>query len=195
MKISNKLKDIIFKKLNKELSNVEIIPYNDSIWFIDRENKYWYFEYEKNGTLWWRNSFFDNFFVWFSVERHDFEPIISEWVEEVLNCKVNTLSRHCWFGEQTVEEVLNCKVNTLHTGFSAFFTAVEEVLNCKVNTLAMAAYPITKTVEEVLNCKVNTTGEMNLIAHFMVEEVLNCKVTKTHGEVSGRTVKINEVLN
>jgi len=25
--------------------------------------------------------------------------------------------------------------------------------------------------------------------------VLNCKVTKTHGEVSGRTVKINEVLN
>ena len=151
MKISNKLKDIIFKKLNKELSNVEIIPYNDSIWFIDRENKYWYFEYEKNGTLWWKYSFFDDFFVWFSVERHDFEPIISEWVEEVLNCKVNTL----------------------HTGFSAFFTAVEEVLNCKVNTTGEMNLIAHFMVEEVLNCKVTKThGEVSGRT-VKINEVLN----------------------
>ena len=41
-----KLKKIIFDKLYNDLKNVEIIPYQNSIWFIDRENKFWYFEYK-----------------------------------------------------------------------------------------------------------------------------------------------------
>ena len=129
MEISNKLKDIIFKKLYEELSNVEIIPYNNSIWFIDRENKYWYFEYENNGTLWWRNSFFDNFFVWFSVERYDFEPIISEWVEEVLNCKVNTTEFTIGSDTFLVQEVLNCEVTKTHNEVSGRTVKINEVLN------------------------------------------------------------------
>ena len=61
--VSDRLKDIVFKKLYKELSKVEIIPYKDSVYFIDRDNKYWYFEYEKSNKLWWRYDFFINFFV------------------------------------------------------------------------------------------------------------------------------------
>ena len=41
--ISERLKKVIFDKLYNDLFNVEIIPYNN-IWFIDRDNKYWYFE-------------------------------------------------------------------------------------------------------------------------------------------------------
>ena len=47
--MNQNLKKIIFKKLYQDLSNVEIITHNESIWFIDRENKYWYIIYEKNG--------------------------------------------------------------------------------------------------------------------------------------------------
>ena len=90
MEISDKLKKFIFKKLYKDLSNVEIIPHKDSIWFIDRENEHWYFEFEKSGTLWWRYYFFEDFFKIFSLESNVYKSIISEWVEEVLNCKVNT---------------------------------------------------------------------------------------------------------
>ena len=90
MKVSDRLKQLIFKQLYKELGNAEIIPYNDSIWFIDREEKYWYFEFENTGTLYWRYSFFPSFFTIFSLEREDFEPILSSWVEEVLNHKVST---------------------------------------------------------------------------------------------------------
>ena len=64
--VSDRLKDIIFKKLYKELSKVEIIPYKESVYFIDRDNKYWYFEYEKDGKLWYRYDFFKNFFVLFN---------------------------------------------------------------------------------------------------------------------------------
>jgi hypothetical protein len=110
--ISDKIKKIIFDKLYKDLSNVEIIPHEDSIWFIDRKEKYWYFEFTKSGELWWRYFFFTNFFNLFSMEYKEFEPIIIEWVEEVLNSKVcATLDEDICCCLQ-VEKVLNSKVST-----------------------------------------------------------------------------------
>ena len=102
-----KLKQYIFNKLYKRLSNAEIIPYNNSIWFIDREERYWYFELENNGTLYWRYGFFPNFFMIFSMERDQFEPIISEWVEEVLNHKVCKTLPDTTTKWDLVEDVLN----------------------------------------------------------------------------------------
>ena len=131
--VSDKLKQIIFKQLYKELSNIEIIPYKGSIYFIDRENKYWYFEYEKSGMLWWRYDFFTNFFLIFSLEYNDYQKVIGDWVEEVLNCKVNTTEMKFPWYQRQVEEVLNCKVNTTATKNWLSKTKVEEVLNCKVN--------------------------------------------------------------
>ena len=60
--VSERLKQVVFKHLYRELGNVEIIPYKDSIWLIDREKEHWYFEFEKDGRLWWRYGFFINFF-------------------------------------------------------------------------------------------------------------------------------------
>ena len=89
MKITDRLKQLIFKHLYKELGNCEIIPYNSSMWFINRDNKYWYFELDKEGTLWWRYDFFNSFFQIFSMSSDDFCPVLSSWVEEVLNHKVS----------------------------------------------------------------------------------------------------------
>jgi hypothetical protein len=108
MEISDKLKKFIFKKLHKDLSNVEIILHKDSIWFIDRENKHWYFEFEKSGILWWRYYFFEDFFKIFSLESNVYKSIISEWVEEVLNHKITTTKFKELLEEKEVEEVLNC---------------------------------------------------------------------------------------
>ena len=105
--VSSRLKQVIFKKLYMDLKGVEIIPYNNSIYFIDREKKYWYFEYEKNGELWWRYGFFSNFFQFFSLESNDYSIIMGEWVEEVLNCKVSTTDGFGWYPKITVREVLS----------------------------------------------------------------------------------------
>ncbi len=48
---SDKLKKLIVEFLLKDLMRVEIIYYKDSIWFIDREQRYWYFEYHKEDIL------------------------------------------------------------------------------------------------------------------------------------------------
>ena len=132
--VTDKLKQFIFKRLYKELGNAEIIPYNNSIWFIDRNERYWYFELENNGNLYWRYNYFTNFFSWFSLEPNQFEPIISEWVEEVLNHKVSTTKNAIDVIYTAVEEVLNHKVSTTIIGGSRCHVRVEEVLNHKVST-------------------------------------------------------------
>ena len=151
MIVTDRLKQIIFKRLYEELGNCEIIPYKSSIWFINRENKYWYFELEEGGTLWWRYHFFIPFFDMFSMSPDDFKSVLSSWVEEVLNCKVVTT------------KLMNRPKQSL----------VEEVLNCRVVTSRPCTVCILQEVEEVLNCKVVTSGGVETSLHWSVEEILN----------------------
>ena len=109
--VSGRLKDIIYKKLCEDLSRVEMIHYKTFVWFIDRENKCWYFRYDKsNGLLLWKYGFFSDFFTIFTMDSNEFTPIISSWVEEVLNCKVTTTSSGDGVPLIWVEEVLNHNV-------------------------------------------------------------------------------------
>jgi hypothetical protein len=147
----NRIKEVIFKKLYKDLSKTEIIPHQNGIWFIDREKKYWYLEYKKNGDLWWRYNFFENFFLVFSLERSEYEPLICEWVEEVLNCRVITPSSQCFTDLYRVEEVLNYKVTTLKCNGCGAEIRVEDVLNCKVITPRDSNPADLVMVEKVLN--------------------------------------------
>ena len=167
-----KLKKYIFNKLYEDLSGVEIIPYKNSIWFIDRDKKYWYLRYEKNGELWWRYSFFPEFFHLFSMEELEFQWVISEWVEEVLNCKVETPMRI----------------------FKNIQKAVEEVLNCKVETPVGGDTTTSQKVEEVLNCKVETPNLIGQSLYLKVEEVLNCKVKIPYSDFSGNGLWVEDVL-
>ena len=127
-----RLKQIIFKKLYQDLSKAEIIPYEGNLWFIDRENKYWFLEYKKNGNLWWRYDFFEDFFFMFSLKREDYEVIICEWVEEVLNCKVITSTHVYPRHHRMVEEVLDYKVNALVGIIKGNDIRMEDMLNYKV---------------------------------------------------------------
>lgn len=110
--VSNKLKKIVFKKLYNDLKDIEVIPYDGSLWFIDRKTKNWYFEFKEGGVLFWRYSLFSSFFSFFSLESNVYPKILGEWVEEVLNCKVDKNSIYTCEGKHLVHEVLlNYKVN------------------------------------------------------------------------------------
>ena len=172
LKMNDKLKEIIFNKLYEDLRYVEIIPYKESIWFIDRKENYWYFEYEKSGSLWYKGAFFTNFFPLFSLERNEYRWILAEWVEEVLNCKIETsIIKSAQLFKQ-VEEVLNCKVEIPRSSMGKEPRKVEEVLNCKVmrSISCGAGY---SQVKEVLAFKVESTRAMHHNAKYSIDDVLN----------------------
>ena len=105
--VESQLKRVILKKLLEDLSDAEIIPYKDSIWFIDKKNKFWYFEFIKTyGVLVYRYDFFKDYFNLFSFGRDEYEPILVKLVEEMLNCKVDSTSDFAGKREIAVEKVL-----------------------------------------------------------------------------------------
>jgi hypothetical protein len=184
-----RLKKIIFDKLNEDLSTVEIIvAENKSIWFIDRANKYWYFELEKSGKLWWRYEFFIDFFILFSLKTDEFQPLLSEWVEGVLNCRV---SATLWDGggaRWAVEGVLNCRVSATIGDHAIALNQVEGVLNCGVNTIIPGDWNSGEAVEGVLNQGIVTSVEVGLAGSGVTEGILR------HGYRKGSR-KVEEVLN
>ena len=98
--------------LDRELSNAEIIEFNNSFWVIDKEKEYWYFELNDSKLLWWRYDFFRDFFLTYSLEKDEFEPFLIEWVENRLRLinKIETvLSADFWAGSQNnyIKELLN----------------------------------------------------------------------------------------
>ena len=195
MKVSDRLKQLIFKQLYKELGNAEIIPYKDSIWFINREEKYWYFEFENTGTLYWRYSFFPSFFTIFSLELEDFEPILASWVEEVLNHKVSSTVFFTLEPDMPVEEVLNHKVNTTCAFRHTTSSKLGDVLNSKVFRTGGTELPVFEGVDEILNHKVNTTKELVRLESTSVEEVLNHKVNTNMGIIGTKTFMVEKILN
>ena len=132
--VSPRLKDIIFNKLLNDMKNAEIIEDNDDIWAIDPDEKYWYFQLKKDGTLWWRWDFFNDFFRLFSMERKEYEPLIRDMVEDILNRKVGTSLAGLLKHTTEVEDILNRKVGTSSSSPANRPSSVEDILNRKVGT-------------------------------------------------------------
>ena len=195
MEINDRLKKFIFKKLAQDFYHVEVIPYKGSIWFIDRNDKYWYLELENNGHLWWRYDFFNRFFQAFSLERIDYESLIAEWVEDVLNHKVITTMVTHYRLHRKVEDVLNHKVITTRGCWDMISSTVEDVLNHKVITTGDGFGPFKRQVEDVLNNKVITTGHDFCPEDLKVEQVLNHKVITTGVDDRSICSVVEQVLN
>lgn len=150
--VETRIKKIIFSKLYEDLAQVEIIPCDNSLWFIDRENKCWFLEYNLLwGSLWWRLDFFRNFFNLFSMKIDEYEPYICEWVEEVLNCKVYEMRGGTMYSDSSVEEVLNCKVYELGVFGPLLLPLAKENLNYKVNSSSFLVSTIPSQMEEILS--------------------------------------------
>jgi hypothetical protein len=170
-----RLKKIIFKKLDQDLGHAEIIvDDNNSIWFIDRGNKYWYLELKSVGVLWWRYSFFNDFFPLFGMERKEYEPVIAEWVEEVLKHGVSSTVPSKNTLPTTVEEVLKHGVSSTIQSWADLAVAVEEVLKHGVSSTEEGCFASRNRVEEVLKHGVSSTNSKELL-RFEVEKILSLK--------------------
>lgn len=144
-----RLKQIIFNKLDKDLCRAEIIVDDDkSIWFIDRKNKYWYLELRSSGTLWWRYSFFNDFFPLFSMERKEYEPVIAEWVKEVLKREVSSTDHAHIHRFLRVKKVLKREVSSTQLGDIGTATKIRQVLTRPVSSKTEKVFSLKAGVVE-----------------------------------------------
>ena len=182
--MNERLKRIIFKKLDQDLGQAEIIvDDNKSIWFIDRANKFWYLELRSSGTLWWRYSFFRDFFPLFGMERQEYEPVIAEWVEEVLKRGVSSTYIEGDTLEVLVEEVLKHEVSSTRNRKNRILREVGEVLERGVNS-TLSGFPLMDVgVGEVLKREVSSIQRNHMNDCDEMEEALKRGVYSTQCNV------------
>ena len=182
--MNERLKRIIFKKLDQDLGQAEIIvDDNKSIWFIDRANKFWYLELRSSGTLWWRYSFFRDFFPLFGMERLEYEPVIAEWVEEVLKRGVSSTYIEGDNLEVLVEEVLKHEVSSTRNRKNRILREVGEVLERGVNS-TLSGFPLMDVgVGEVLKREVSSIQRNHMNDCDEMEEALKRGVYSTQCNV------------
>jgi hypothetical protein len=179
-----RLKKIIFKKLDQDLGHAEIIVDDSkSIWFIDRANKFWYLELRSTGTLWWRYTFFNDFFPLFGMVREEYEPVIAEWVEEVLKRGVSSTTLINSSEDYWVEEALKRGVSSTLQSKIAYQNQVGEVLNSRVDTTLAMNFAFPPGVEEALKRGVSSTQRNHMNDCDELEEALKREVYSTQCNV------------
>lgn len=191
--ISDRTKQFIFNNLIKDLSNAEIIRHDESLWFIDRERKYWYLELVKTGKLYWRYQFFTEFFNMYSIDRDVYEPIIKEFVELVLNNGItSTQVEYGVFRNEKVEDALNNGVTSSRPANKSL-TIVDEVLNDGITSTHEIAGLSDDIVDSVLTNGV-TTKLRGGNATEQIKSVLKNGVKSTDCEFLSLESEVDSVL-
>jgi hypothetical protein len=181
---SDRLKKLIVEYLLKDLMPVEIIYYKDSIWFIDRERRYWYFEYHKEDKhLWWRWSHFQSALTMFSLNGEEHQYLFGELVNMILNKKQKLETKYPDKVFKTVGSILNFKEE------------VKEVLNFEVNTTGVRYFNGEWRVDEALNCEVKKTLSGGAKKSMEAHKVLDHEVETINDIISGRPNQVDEILN
>jgi hypothetical protein len=208
---SDKLKNLIFGYILKDLYNVEIIYYRDSIWFIDRENRYWYFEYHKvDKHLWWRWSHFTSALNMFSMEAEEKQYLFGDLVNIILIKKQKLESKYpnkifktvgsLMNFEDKVYEVLNCEVETTDGAFYNDEIVTNEVLSVEIETIDYSKTHRLRPVTGALDYNVETTESVKGHLKYEVRDVLENtieinSIEKLKGENPFQDIVVGHILD
>ena len=193
--ISDRTKQFIFNNLIKDLSNVEIIRHDQSLWFIDREKKYWYLELVKTGKLYWRYQFFTEFFDMYSIDRDVYEPIIKEFVELVLNCGVTSTKPTMAVSSQMVSRVLKNNESPRLIAGSIPNTSMDLVLDNGITSTEVEFGVFrNEIVEDALNNGITSTSYHPFAEYEKIDSVLNTNIKSSRPANKSLTI-VNSVLN
>jgi hypothetical protein len=76
------MEKIINRLIDEAVVNVDKYVNNGSTWLIFTESKQWVIELTKDGTLWYNYNFFNNLFVYTSMDVIENQHYITKWVED-----------------------------------------------------------------------------------------------------------------
>ena len=110
--MNKKLIDKVVDKLIQSMMSAEIIKFKDSIWLIDRERHFWFFEFDTSSKhLWWRWSHFTSELKIFSINEHgeSSREIFIELFSKIINRKKFIESKY-GVNLLTVSDVMNFSI-------------------------------------------------------------------------------------
>jgi hypothetical protein len=133
--VKQRLKEIIIEKLESDLSDAIYHPYKSELWIIDPENKVWYLQYEKSGSLYYNQKYFSQFFYLFGMEYDEYQPLLSAWFEAITGLRIRSISRKNTNHEYIIDGVIRRSNNnndwSLSNRHGVNFNAVKKYVDIK----------------------------------------------------------------
>ena len=163
---------IIFEFLNDFTKGYDVYHHNGSMWFIFTEDRKWLIELDKNGTLWYNYPFFSKIFKYVAMERPDFTPYITKWVEDAIQNGVKNTSGITEVEKRAVEDAIQNGVkNTLHVCTTYFFF-VEDAIQNGVKNTDLLSVRSKEGVEDAIQNGVKNTSAFKFAIMNAVEDTI-----------------------
>jgi hypothetical protein len=108
--------------------------------------------------------------------REEYEPVIAEWVEEVLKCNVSSFGDYNVLNPNVMEEVLKRGVSSTQRNHMNVCDEMEEALKFGVSSFLNFDTPRNREVGRALKRKVNSTDAKYILPHWELEKVLQIKI-------------------
>ena len=120
------MEKIINRLIDDAVVNVDKYINNGSTWLIFTESKQWVIELTKDGTLWYNYNFFNNLFVYTSMDVIENQHYITKWVEDHIINGVKDTQDGFSLHEYRAEEIIQNGVK--HTMWSNDYDDVEDTI-------------------------------------------------------------------
>jgi hypothetical protein len=132
-----KIQNLAFDKLNRDLYNTIYHPHGQEIWIINFNTKEWFFEYHNDGQLWYNQKIFSVNLPLFSLTNSENQKILKTWFEKTLKLTVNKISRKNSNMDYYIDGIIKDDKYkwSIKERFGFSYNTVKEYLDLKSNNL------------------------------------------------------------
>jgi hypothetical protein len=132
-----KIQNLSFDKLNRDLYNTIYHPHGQEIWIINFNTKEWFFEYHNDGQLWYNQKIFSVNLPLFSLTNSENQKILKTWFEKTLKLTVNKISRKNSNMDYYIDGIIKDDKYkwSIKERFGFSYNTVKEYLDLKSNNL------------------------------------------------------------
>lgn len=132
-----KIQNLAFDKLNRDLYNTIYHPHGQEIWIINFDTKEWFFEYHNDGQLWYNQKIFSVNLPLFSLTNSENQKILKTWFEKTLKLTVNKISRKNSNMDYYIDGIIKDDKYkwSIKERFGFSYNTVKEYLDLKSNNL------------------------------------------------------------
>jgi len=132
-----KIQNLVFNKLSRDLHNTIYHPHGQEIWIINFDTKEWFFEYHNDGQLWYNQKIFSVNLPLFSLTNSESQKILKTWFEKTLKLTVNKISRKNSNMDYYIDGIIKDDKYkwSIKERFGFSYNTVKEYLDLKSNNL------------------------------------------------------------
>jgi len=137
MELNQKVIDAAYKLM--EYKTKEYLWYTDtpekpfiysegSVWLINPETKEWFLEIKKTGDMNYFYDKFDNFHIYLNMKRSEFEMVLKNWVEDILEKKIYSTTETWMSYQSIIKKISNKNVVKYELEYVSYKEDIADVL-------------------------------------------------------------------